>query len=998
MTEQSFKSAGFFEGEIDQTTPEALKPVGVPAGLIGTSERGPAFVPVTIRDFEEFKVKFGDENPKYVSTYAAKHFLNSKKALTFLRVLGAGDLSDSASISKYKTTGQAKNAGFVVTGTAIAGDGRHQGSVQFITAKHTVSANEAYGMPMFSDNSTYNGVTANLVRGVLLLASGTRAMVLDGNEAVTATTFVGTNSDDVGSVSSNIFKLVLSSSDQANFGTADGIPGVRIFSASMDPSSDKYFGKLLNKDPEKFSEYQHVLYADYPVDNELAVASSVAVLSGSANTSSASGDTSMLFRDAFGHFDTTFQSPKTPWFISQPFGKKEYNLFKIEALDDGDVAKYKVSITDLVASTDVTNAYGTFSVVIRDFKDNDNNQIILERYSLCSLDPNSSNYICKKIGDKKERFVFDAENLSERRIFADGKYDNVSKRIRVVASEEVDTKQVPETSLPFGFRGLQTIKTNVSASDKPPALAVVRLSGMVTAGTSDLTGSVVPPVPYRFKVTRGEVATSGYPGNPGPTESVNSAYHWGIKFERSTDVLNSNTVIDKNYLLENLSKFSGIEKLDVLTTGSFSDSLNDNKFTLSKVAFSNTSLSDLTSSVQQHVKEAAYLRNGVVDPTSYSINDGVITGRITLATLLAQSPSTFNRFSSYAKFSTMTQGGFDGVNVLDKDAKRFGDKASSFEGAASTLYVSPGLSANQAGSSVSNNAVVAYRTAADLMTDVISSDVNILCIPGIREPYISDYVCSKTKNYGLAINIMDIETRDDSGLRVFEDSLQRPDIDQTISALSSRNIDNDYTAVYFPDVVLLDEKNNRKTRVPASVAGLSAYASNDILTQPWFAPAGFNRGSLTFVKGLVTKINQTARDSLSAARINPISLFPDQGYVIYGQKTLKASDASSLSRVNVRRLMIDAKRSTIKIASRLNFENLSMEDILKAESDIAQRMNVIKAQSGIDKVTVVMNGSNNTPESLEDLRVRGRIEIYPTKFAEFVVIDFISTRSGTQFV
>jgi len=90
MAEQTFRSPGFFEREIDQSQPAQTGPTGVPAGVIGTSDKGPAFVPVTVGNFADFVQTFGNLNPKKFGPYAANEFLKSKNALTFLRVLGAG--------------------------------------------------------------------------------------------------------------------------------------------------------------------------------------------------------------------------------------------------------------------------------------------------------------------------------------------------------------------------------------------------------------------------------------------------------------------------------------------------------------------------------------------------------------------------------------------------------------------------------------------------------------------------------------------------------------------------------------------------------------------------------------------------------------------------------------------------------------------------------------------------------------------------------------------
>lgn len=1006
MAEQTFRSPGFFDTETDLSVRQELGPAGVPAGLVGASTRGPAFVPVTVRDFATFKQTFGDLDIRYPAPYAANEFLKHQTALTFLRVLGAGSLDNSGDILRYQATGQVRNAGFVVTGSLANGDstGRHMGAVQFLVARHTLRANEAYGMPMFTNNSSYAGSVANLVRGMVLLASGARMMVLNGDESAVGA-FSPTGPDDVATVDSNSkFKLVLSSSNGSSFGTTDGNPGVKIFTASLNPSSADYFAKLLNTDPEKFATEQHLVYADFAVDDELATADTVAVVSGSANRSTNSGDTSMVFRDMFGHFDTKYQAPKSPWFISQPFGATEYDLFYVEALDDGEYANslYKLSISDLKVSTDQADPYGTFTVLVRAWDDTDATPNILEQFPLCNLNPDSENYVAKKIGDRKVSFNFDSENVNERRLITQGKYANRSAFIRVVMNEQVERKLVPAKSLPFGFRGVEVLKTNDATTDTAQDAGLVRLAGSlgVTSAGSALSGSILPPVPFRFKVTKGEVATSGYVGAPGPTELASPSMYWGVKFERNTTALNPNIVSEKNKLVESLTKFMGIKKLDAVVTGTNADVTNNNKFTLARVAFSNTSINDLTASIDAHMKEAAYLRNATVNPTTYAVNDGMISNRLTLAALVAATSSVqFNRFSPYAKFTTFLYGGFDGTNILDKSARRMSDKAVSFDagGGAEASYVSPGLAQNQGGTATSNNAVVAYKTAIDIMTNPFYVNTNILAVPGIRESYVTNYAAQKTREYGMAIYLMDIAAYDDTNTRLYDDSTGRPDVTNTAKGFDGRAIDNSYAAAYFPDVFVDDTVNKRRVKVPATTAALAALAYNDRVSYPWFAPAGFNRAALDFVKNTATRLNSADKDALYDVRINPIASFPKQGFVIFGQKTLQASK-SSLDRVNVRRLLLEVKRVVTDIALRLVFDNNVPAVREQFVRDAAARLGIIQTQAGIESFSVVMDETNNTERDREENRLNGRIVIVPTRTIEFIKIDFVVTNSGVAFV
>lgn len=1003
MSEQTFRSPGFFEREIDLSQPAAGGPIGVPAGVIGTANKGPAFVPVTVAKFDgEFDQVFGGLDPTKPAPYAAAEFLKHRSSLTYLRVLGAGANETETDISTTVQKGRVKNAGFHLDGRAAPGDnlGRHVGAVQFIAARHALQANEAFGMPIFTDNDSYTGGYVNLVRGVLMTTSGSRVMVMNGTES-TVGAFTSTAPDDQASVEGGKFKLVISTSLGAGFASSDGNHGVRVMTASLDPTSPDYFGKVLNTDPERFHTDQHLLYADFAVDDELATATAVAVLSGSSRTSTSSGDPALTMRAAFGAYDTRYTYPSTPWFISQPFGATENDLFKVEALDDGERANklYKMSVTNLKASQDEARPYGTFTLQVRDWNDTDTNPVVLEQFSNCSLDPNASNYVAKVVGDRHVTFNFDATVTVERRLVAFGRYPNKSRYVRVVVSDAVQRGLVPAKSLPFGFRGLEVLKTNDSLTDAPgDSPRIVGALGLSSG--SVMSGSIVPPVPFRFKVTKGTIpTTAAWDGQPGPLELTTPGLYWGVKFERNTDPTNPNVSSEKNALLGSLTKFMGIRKLDVLVTGSGADALNNNKFTLARVALSNATIADLTSSASDHMREAAYQRRAKLDSTDYRVTDPVLGKRITFATVLAQAAAAdFNRFSPFLKFTTFMAGGFDGVNILDRSARRMSDLATSFDagGGAEPTYVSPGFTTNMAGSGQSNSTVASFRTAVDIMTDALTVNTNILVMPGVRESFLTDYAAKKVREYGLAMLVMDIPSYDDAAARLYDESTERPDVDRTAAAFEARVVDNNYAATYFPDVYVDDATNRRRVKVPASVAVMGALAFSDRVSFPWFAPAGFNRASLDFVKNVVVRLNVADRDVLSDARINPIATFPRTGFVIYGQKTLQVNK-SALDRVNVRRLLLEVKRVVIGIARNMVFDQGTPVLRTKFKADVDLQLAVIQGQQGIEAFKVTMDATNNTAEDEQANRLNGKITVVPTKTVESIAIDFIVTSSGVTF-
>ncbi|HIE82506.1 MAG TPA: hypothetical protein EYQ00_01060, partial [Dehalococcoidia bacterium] len=172
MAEQTFRSPGFFEREIDATQ-RTTEIVGTPAGVVGTAEKGPAFIPVTVGGIADFVNKFGDVESNRFGPYAVEAFLTNGTALTYMRTLGAGANETSANITTTQVYGTVVNAGFKLEPQTSVWNGGPEavgeyadGGVQFLCARHYVSGNTDYSMPKFIDNPSFNlsgAGTVNLV-------------------------------------------------------------------------------------------------------------------------------------------------------------------------------------------------------------------------------------------------------------------------------------------------------------------------------------------------------------------------------------------------------------------------------------------------------------------------------------------------------------------------------------------------------------------------------------------------------------------------------------------------------------------------------------------------------------------------------------------------------------------------------------------------------------------------------------------------------------------
>jgi len=209
-------------------------------------------------------------------------------------------------------------------------------------------------------------------------------------------------------------------------------------------------------------------------------------------------------------------------------------------------------------------------------------------------------------------------------------------------------------------------------------------------------------------------------------------------------------------------------------------------------------------------------------------------------------------------------------------------------------------------------------------------------------------------------------------------------------------IDSSYAAAYWPWVQVRVPSTSRLHFVPASTIMPGVYAFNDRTAAEWFAPAGFNRGGLGMALQAERKLSPTDRDNLYLANINPIATFPGRGPVAYGQKTLQ-KNRTALDRVNVRRLLIELKRTIGSIANNLVFEQNTATTRNRFLAQVNPYMENIQQRQGLYAYKVVMDDTNNTADVIDRNELVGQVYVQPTKTAEFIILDFNITPTGASF-
>lgn len=210
------------------------------------------------------------------------------------------------------------------------------------------------------------------------------------------------------------------------------------------------------------------------------------------------------------------------------------------------------------------------------------------------------------------------------------------------------------------------------------------------------------------------------------------------------------------------------------------------------------------------------------------------------------------------------------------------------------------------------------------------------------------------------------------------------------------NISSDRCAVYANWCEVYDQWNKRYRWIPMSGFAAAAWSYTDEVAEPWFAPAGLNRGKITDIRKLAFNPYLADRDALYQACLNPVVSFAGDGPVIWGQKTMYNS-TSSFSRINVRRLFLVLEKSISTYARSYLFEQ--NDDMTRGilSSVIKSYLSGVQGRRGINEFRVICDTTNNTALRIDRGELWCDIMIRPVRSAEFIVLRFTNTNYGTEF-
>jgi hypothetical protein len=1027
-------------------------------GLVGETLTGPAFEPIFITNFDEFQSYFGGTNPtkfvntqipKYEAAYIAKAYLQQSNQLFVTRVLGLSgyDAGPSWSITTQANLDPATLStpvettwSMVFTGTTGSTD-----TVEFNNGGPIPSPISDY----FDDDITlYNGDSAT-IKGQLQ----TFALNLMLNNSLSATTSSqwGVLTDSVysaytgngyTSVTNNLgvdglYNSVADYDDSLmdpwyygcfEPGLGDNYSGIS-FNAVMEPGTfiptgsgafaGTISGTVLTYNATAFTEYNDVVVATLrsrgindnsdggPVYNVTGLTDVVMDCSGSyadvqknpyspfGISGLTSGGDVFTFKTSFSLSDTNYltkvfgstnfgktssefplfveetyyslltqgyrlgkvrglncelinlpsarkdnasntsigwyleqyQTPSTPFVVSELRGTKVDRLFRFILISDGNAANVLVKVS--LANMSFSN--NTFDIIVRDYFDTDANPVVLEKFTNCTMSPGENGYVAKKVGT------------------SNGEFELKSRFIMLDMDEDA-----PVDALPCGFEGY-----------------VMR----------EYSGARSPFVEFKTKYnTPGEVIY-----NPpfGTTAGSSNATRSSGDKVRKTYLGISNTVgIDPDFF-----NYGGKQNPSNLGTAT-------------------------ESSDWSYLTKGFHMDSGatVVTISGQYISSGTSAFDVGVADFTSEPTSQTNPYYKLnaRKFTLLAKGGFDGWDVYrefrsNQDSFRLGGTGYLLGATPSPTFPTASgwgqfkqITVGEDSTDWANTDYYAYLMGQKTFENPEAVNINIFATPGIDYTNHSNLVED-------AIDMIETDRADsiyicttpDYNMFVPNTSSFDTDFiypDEAVDNLEESDIDSNYTATYYPWILTRDGVNNTQVYIPPTSEVVKNLALTDNVAFPWFATAGYTRGLVNSVKAR-KKLTQEDRDTLYQGRLNPIATFSDVGTVIWGNKTLQLRE-SALDRINVRRLLLQARKLISAVAVRLLFEQNDdqvRQDFLDAVNPI---LDSIRRDRGLIDFRVVVE---NTPEDLDNNTLTGKIYLKPTRALEFIDIEFLITPTGASF-
>lgn len=948
-TNKVFVSPGVFTSERDLTFVQ--RQVGVTTlGLVGETLKGPAFEPIFVTDYDEFRTFFGGQDPTkeratqqplYELPYIAKSYLTQSNQLFVTRVLGfsgydAGYAWGITLDAALNPNTSAQTASYTYTGVTDS-------LIEYTadTTNNTISNIDIYDSLLdyfYNEGIIDDNINTFLVNGQTGDTASFGPFFDKPDE--TQPTFTG--------VSSN---MEIIETNDVNSGTTTGVTsGVTIYysGTAYEDAEDRIVALLRSRgfyDGDEILNFQ-VTGSNVDIDNGSTNVQTNPLapfrLTGTSlngqfgytvsfNRNSKNYISRVLgkrprqtkaevfveelyqtmmdnlisdnkvrginlnlvdYGREFYDYKQQYQAAITPFVVSEVRGDNLLRLFRLWTISDGNAANHeiKVSIENILPDK------REFNVVIRDFNDTDENPRILEQFSRCTMNRNSNKYVGRRIGTM------------------DGEFESNSNYVLVEPETGVDF----DDAFPAGFAGYPIRDYQANGN------------GTVQA----------PKLEYKKNYNAFEKKRKFYLG---VTDTV------GI----DQDLFDYKGVPDDPII----TKYTGMTK----------------GYHLDKEA-SATTIED--------VQEPIDATGGTYQPI------------FEFETSFNEFKSEFQLFGTQfedlvaRKFTFVPYGGFDGWDIYRKE--RTNSDAYAINGFLGTLGEQSGAFdtiALSTGADGITSDYYAYFEGIRTFHNPEQVNINVFATPGIDTFDNTDLVEESIE--------MIEEERSDS-LYI----MTTPDVDRAgtpftaadIAAFMDGRYDSNYTATYWPWVQVRDTENNQRIYLPPTRDVVRNIALTDNVRFPWFAPAGVQRGN---VDALNVRKNLTLeeRDTLYEARINPIARFASEGILVFGQKTMQIEE-TALDRINVRRLLLQARKLISSVALRLLFEQ--NDDVVRNQflSLVNPILENIRSERGLQDFRVELS---NDPEEIDRNELNGTIYIKPTRALEYINIEFAITPTGANF-
>jgi phage tail sheath protein FI len=352
---------------------------------------------------------------------------------------------------------------------------------------------------------------------------------------------------------------------------------------------------------------------------------------------------------------------------------------------------------------------------------------------------------------------------------------------------------------------------------------------------------------------------------------------------------------------------------------------------------------------------------------------------------------SFTNASQYIRVASITapqvdsidnNGNFKTSYILGLPTLGSGSFGGSFTGGTPATNIEQKMNENITSTNLEGFSVADYNTALALLTNKDEYQFNVLLAPAVGlDCAAATTVISVAENRGDAF--APISTG------IYGTSI-------TAATNTAAGQSSNYSATYYPWIQLFNSNLGKNVwATPTTVMG-GVLAFNDQVGAEWFAPAGLNRGGVPSVLRAERKLSQADRDKLYSANVNPLATFPGEGVVVFGQKTLQRR-ATSLDRVNVRRLLIALKDFIGQVGNNLVFEQNTNATRNRFLAQVNPYLESVVQRQGLYAYKVVMDDTNNTPDVIDRNQLVGQIYIQPTKTAEFIILNFNVLPTGATF-